>query len=177
MLPKGAFADLSAFRTADILVYRTLVLRRSPVESRPPVAYRLAWAGRFYEVWQRDAAISGATQSCRSGAVLRQVPAVGAIPVVVPRAGLYDLWVGGSFRGELVSLVDGHRVGSARHQLSYQGQYVPLGQVTLTAGEHTIELRRKTPALQPGAGGDEWPIGPLALSPSGRCGDALARPS
>jgi hypothetical protein len=174
MLPKGAFADLSAFRPADILVYRTLVLRRSPVESRPPAAYRLAWAGRFYEVWQRDAAISGAARPCRGNAVLQPVPTVGAIPVDVPRTGLYDLWVGGSFRGELVSLVDGRRVGSARHQLSYQGQYVPLGQVTLTAGEHAVELRRKTPALQPGAGGADWRIGPLALSPAGRCGAAQA---
>ena len=174
MLPKGAFADLSAFRPADILVYRTLVLRRSPVESRPPAAYRLAWAGRFYEVWRRDAAISGVSRPCRGNAVLQPVPAAGAMRAVVPRTGRYDLWVGGSFRGELVSLVDGRRVGSARHQLSYQGQYVPLGQVTLTAGAHAVELRRRTPALQPGAGGGEWPIGPLALSPAGRCGNASA---
>src|SRR5439155_19941839 len=33
--------------------YRTLVLRRSPAESRPPSIYRLVWLGRRYEVWQR----------------------------------------------------------------------------------------------------------------------------
>ena len=33
--------------------YRTLVLRRSPVQSRPPAPYRLVWAGESYEVWQR----------------------------------------------------------------------------------------------------------------------------
>ena len=39
-LAKGRFADLSAFRPADLHEYRTLVLRRSPVVSRPPSAYR-----------------------------------------------------------------------------------------------------------------------------------------
>jgi hypothetical protein len=47
------FADLDQFRLDGVLVYRTLVLRRSPTESRPPSIYRLAWRGRWYEVWQR----------------------------------------------------------------------------------------------------------------------------
>jgi hypothetical protein len=33
--------------------YRTLVLRRSPVESRPPSHYSLVWSGDSYQVWQR----------------------------------------------------------------------------------------------------------------------------
>ena len=41
-----------------MLVYRTLVLRRSPVGSRPPSSYRLASRGRWFEVWQRDDAAS-----------------------------------------------------------------------------------------------------------------------
>jgi hypothetical protein len=53
-LEKGEFADLDRFRTSDVLVYRTIVLRRSPVESRPPAPYRLASRGIFYDVWQRD---------------------------------------------------------------------------------------------------------------------------
>ena len=36
-------------------VYRTLVLRRSPAQSRPPAAYELVWRGEFYEAWQRQA--------------------------------------------------------------------------------------------------------------------------
>jgi hypothetical protein len=52
-LPKGTSADLDSFRLDALLVYRTLVLRRSPVESRPPAVYRLVWRKRFYEVWQR----------------------------------------------------------------------------------------------------------------------------
>jgi hypothetical protein len=170
MLPKGGFADIGAFRPADILVYKTLVLRRSPVESRPPAAFGLVWSGRFYEVWQRTGqTIASTAVPCDSGTVVRPVPAAGEIPVVVPRSGGYDLWVGGSFRGRLDAFVDGRRVASPRHQLNHDGQYVPLTQLTLTAGSHVVDLRQKTSALRPGSGGPAWPLGPLALSPVGRC--------
>ncbi len=50
---KGQYVDVDRVQLSALLVYRTLVLRRSPTESRPPAPYRLAWAGRWYEVWQR----------------------------------------------------------------------------------------------------------------------------
>jgi hypothetical protein len=53
VLDKAQYADLDAFDLSAVLVYRTLVLRRSPLASRPPVSYVPAWTGRFYEVWQR----------------------------------------------------------------------------------------------------------------------------
>ena len=52
-LPKLQSANLDAFRLDGILSYRTLVLRRSPLESRPPAPYELRRRGRYYEVWQR----------------------------------------------------------------------------------------------------------------------------
>ncbi|HEU4942613.1 MAG TPA: hypothetical protein VFT18_05060, partial [Gaiellaceae bacterium] len=173
-LPKGGFADLSAFRPSDILVYRTLVLRRSPVESRPPAAYRLVWSGRFYEVWRRGENISaGAPVPCPDRPALLQVSALpAAVEVSVPRSGRYELWLGGSFRGRLAASVDGRRIGSDRHRLNYAGQYVSLGQVVLAAGPHTIALRQETSWTQPGTGGPAPPVGPLALTPAGRCGAA-----
>ena len=54
ILGKAEFADIDQFRYPDLLLYRTLVLRSSPVLSRPAAPYRLVWRGRFYEVWQRD---------------------------------------------------------------------------------------------------------------------------
>jgi hypothetical protein len=53
LLDKAQYADLDAFDLDAILVYRTLVLRRSPSASRPPSAYTPVWTGRYYEVWQR----------------------------------------------------------------------------------------------------------------------------
>jgi hypothetical protein len=47
------YADVDRFQPSALLVYRTLVLQRSPVESRPPSLYRLLWQGRYYDVWQR----------------------------------------------------------------------------------------------------------------------------
>src|SRR5919108_400842 len=174
MVPKGGYADISAFRDDALLPYRTLVLRRSPVGSRPPAAFQLEWSGRFYEVWQRTSAIAGGALRCRKRSTVTPVRPSGGIPVVIPRAGRYDLWVGGSFRGELTTYVDGKRTGTARHQLDHAGQYTPLAQVSLAAGRHVVELRRRSPLLEPGSGGASWPLGPLAVSPAGRCDSAGA---
>jgi hypothetical protein len=56
LLPKGGSANLDAFQLAAVLTYRLLVLRRSPVESRPPSPYQRVWSGRYYEVWRRPEA-------------------------------------------------------------------------------------------------------------------------
>jgi hypothetical protein len=45
--------NIDAFPLAEVESYRTLVLDHSPLESRPPANFRLARAGRFYDVWQR----------------------------------------------------------------------------------------------------------------------------
>jgi hypothetical protein len=50
---KGEHMDVDNLRLENLLVYRTLVLRRSPVASRPPSAFDLVSSGRYYEVWQR----------------------------------------------------------------------------------------------------------------------------
>lgn len=93
-----ASADLDALRLDGILYYRTLVLRRSPVASRPPSVYRLAWQGRYYEVWQRSLGSSeivehlslggalspGAIPRCAEVlALARRVPAGGTLAAVV----------------------------------------------------------------------------------------------
>lgn len=62
LVAKGFATDTDALDPAALSAYRTLVLRRSPVQSRPPSAYELAWAGDAYEVWQRPA---GETQPAR----------------------------------------------------------------------------------------------------------------
>lgn len=52
-LAKLEFADLDQIALQNLLVYRTLVLRRSPVSSRPPAVYKRLRAGEYYDVWQR----------------------------------------------------------------------------------------------------------------------------
>jgi hypothetical protein len=50
---KGGWADTDRLATGPLLIYRTLVLRRSPAQSRPPSPFELTWRGRYYDVWQR----------------------------------------------------------------------------------------------------------------------------
>jgi hypothetical protein len=52
--PTGVSPNVDEIALDEVLAYRTLVLRRSPVNSRPPSNYRPIWAGRSYEVWQRS---------------------------------------------------------------------------------------------------------------------------
>jgi hypothetical protein len=53
-LEKGEYADTDRLALDGLLVYRTLVLRRSPSQSRPPLPYSLRRRDDFYETWQRD---------------------------------------------------------------------------------------------------------------------------
>jgi hypothetical protein len=79
-LGKAQTADIDEFALSSVLVYRTLVLRRSPVASRPPSQYALAWSGRWYEVWQRAAA--------PKGAIVEHLPLGGDLdPAAMPRCG------------------------------------------------------------------------------------------
>jgi hypothetical protein len=55
LLTKSAYADLDSFPLSTLLPYRSIVVRDSPVESRPPAIYRLIWRGRYYALYQRPA--------------------------------------------------------------------------------------------------------------------------
>jgi hypothetical protein len=45
VLTKSAFADIDSFPLSTLAPYRSLVIRRSPVESRPPSIYNARLAG------------------------------------------------------------------------------------------------------------------------------------
>ncbi len=55
VLTKSAWADLDSFAPATLAPYRSIVIARSPAQSRPPSLYSLLWRGRYYELWQRPA--------------------------------------------------------------------------------------------------------------------------
>ena len=97
---KAQYADIDQFELSELLVYRTLVLRRSPTASRPPAVYRLAMRGRYYDVWERppeatettlehlplgDAQQAGGVPECR---VVRELIERGGgnLVAAVPRA-------------------------------------------------------------------------------------------
>jgi hypothetical protein len=216
---KGDAADTDEIDPAALGVYRTLVLRRSPVASRPPSAYELTWRGGFYQVWQRKPGQPAATTRLPLGgafapggvprcAEVRKLAsqsagglaaATAAEPIIVgpaelshpaeweaeaergpvlfPRGsgsivaeieieapGSYEIWLGGSVRSEAKVLVDGAAAGAVRHELNNDGGYVALGEASLRAGSHHIEVRFAGPDAHPGSGGSAPPAGPLALT-------------
>jgi hypothetical protein len=84
--------------------------------------------------------------------------------VRVERPGMYGVWVGGSVRSRVELLVDGERVGTARHQINNSGQHIRLGDVELDRGVHELTLRLAEPDLHPGSGGQPLALGPLSLT-------------
>jgi hypothetical protein len=75
-LDKAEFRDIDAFQLTSLLPYETLVLRRSPLGSRPPLPFQLTWSGRYYDVWQRPA---------NAPAPLEHLPlSTGQLPAAVP---------------------------------------------------------------------------------------------
>ncbi len=172
LLAKGGYADLAAFQPAAIQVYRTFVLRRSPLASRPPADYRLAWSGRFYDVWQRGVVLAdcGArTLAGRSGAPVAMPVGSGRTTrrtVRLLRGGRYSAWVGGSFRGELTVLLDDRVLGTRHDQLNNAGQFTLFGSTSIPAGRHLVEVRASRDSLRPGSGGPTYGTGPLVLARS-----------
>jgi hypothetical protein len=57
-LGKGGYADLDQFQLPGLLIYRTIVIRTSPVASRPPAPYKLVYNGRWYQAWQRPVTLT-----------------------------------------------------------------------------------------------------------------------
>jgi hypothetical protein len=215
-LPKGGYADMDQLQLSGILQYRTLVLQRSPVGSRPPSPYRLIYRGRYWDVWQRPAVSAvrvlatlplgdsihpGAVAPCNvvqalartSGARgLIAAPAsnpivVGAgqgrhpagwggpsaiglvtpgdslVDVTVPTAGRYGVWLGGSIHGP-VSVRVGPAQWNVRNQIQEAEQYVPLGEVDLGAGMHTVDIHYPGGDWLPGSGAPPDVVGPLVLA-------------
>jgi energy-converting hydrogenase Eha subunit E len=50
---QGYTYDLDEFPLDYVRYYRTIVVRKSPVSSRPPSNYRLILSTKYYDVWQR----------------------------------------------------------------------------------------------------------------------------
>jgi hypothetical protein len=95
--PAGISQDIDAVRLADVLAFRSLVVRTSPVASRPPSPFKLVWRGTYYELWQRPAAFPrvidhlsignfddpGAVPSCGQVLALARAPGTRALAYVL----------------------------------------------------------------------------------------------
>jgi hypothetical protein len=71
-----------------------------------------------------------------------------------PTTGHYELWLYGAFARGFEVHLDGEKIGSVSNQLGGFAVYVPLGNVALTAGVHTITLTYPHAGVGPGSGND-----------------------
>jgi hypothetical protein len=208
---KGGYADLDQFQLSTILVYRTIVMRSSPVASRPPAPYHLIYSGKWYQVWQKGAGAlaqrpvmdhlplggqynPAAVPACAQVAKLareagpngllaaptRQAPTGINVPPQLPSGktteqfqvaspGIYEIWLGGSVVGHLVTSVNGKTINSTHESINEPGGYLPLGTVRLAAGVSTIVLSYSGGSLAPGSAGPSaadppFSDGPLEIS-------------
>jgi hypothetical protein len=212
------YANLDRFPYSTLNVYRTLVLRRSPFESRPPFPYQLIFRGRFYEAWARDPATTasvvadlplggesnqGAQPDCAKVERLAGEGAPGKALIAAPvpyatsvspsaaaypaewgaggdpdkpflvspgkleavvrlqQPGTYEVWLEGSWRGEIEISVDGVVVGRLRHHLT--GLYTQFGSAQLDRGDHLLEVSYSGPDLHPGSKGGPFPAGDFSI--------------
>ena len=81
-------------------------------------------------------------------------------------AGRFRVWMKGSFGRGTMAYVDGRRVGTAKG-INTPEQWLEVGEVRLSAGEHRLKVRRPPFGVGPG---DAWrgELGPLALEPVAR---------
>lgn len=203
----GRSYDPDQLSSFDVQGYNLVVMRKSPIWSRPPGNFALAWAGRYYDVWRRAApaprfhvglgtpplpAVRAACATVRRAAVeagahgtLRYAardrnvvgdlagsthsPGVVLLPwedgltsatlltpgfldvrVQVPVGGRYQLWLLGDVARSVSVYLDGRRVAATSGQSGGDANPISLGTDALSAGAHSISLRRGGGGLKPG---------------------------
>jgi hypothetical protein len=87
----------------------------------------------------------------------------------IVNSGVYEIWLGGSVVGHLVTSVDGREIGSTHEIINEPGGYIPLGRIRLPPGIHTAVLSYSGSGLAPGSAGPSvadplFPAGPLEIS-------------
>jgi hypothetical protein len=76
----GRPVELGRIAPRALLDYPLIVTRRDPGAPRPPAAYSLAWAGNYYEVWQRGhGAPAASVHAVLAGSPAQQCTAIGMV--------------------------------------------------------------------------------------------------
>jgi hypothetical protein len=87
--------------------------------------------------------------------------------IAVPGNGEWQVWIGGSARGEVSVTIGGVEVGSARSRLNNDAQFIELDRAQLAAGTQPVEVTYEQGGLpRPGTGAYPLSLGPVMLTPS-----------
>ncbi len=175
----GDPVDLNEVAPAALLSYPLIVTRRDPTAVRPPSVYQLLWQGVYYQVWGRAQSASRGRPSgaarlarlvkvplartfrppgwrlSRKGIVMNGAGTLSA-RFVLPRGGVWELWLKGDVMRTLTVRIDGRKLGTLGGQLDGNSLVVnvltPLP-TRLGAGRHTLTISRPSADLAPGDGG------------------------
>jgi hypothetical protein len=138
-------ARLARSDRANLVAYQ----RPAPIIAR---ADQTQWPG----LWLHDLAAHTLTPT---------VPGTLEAHIRLDSAQRYELWLGGSFQRGFEVSVDGRALGRVKDQLSNIGQYILVGALPLSAGEHTIALQYPDADLTPGSGAEETTLSAIVLEP------------
>jgi hypothetical protein len=87
--------------------------------------------------------------------------------IAVPGNGEWQVWIGGSARGEVSVTIGGVEVGSARSRLNNDAQFIELDRAQLAVGTQPVEVTYEQGGLpRPGTGAYPLSLGPVMLTPS-----------
>ncbi len=88
--------------------------------------------------------------------------------LMLPNSGEWQVWLGGSARGEVSVTVNGIEAGSVRNRLNNNSQFIELDRLRLEAGPQQIEVTYEQGGLpRPGTGAYPFGLGPVVLSRAG----------
>ena len=83
----------------------------------------------------------------------------------LPTSGEWQVWIGGSARGEVSVTVNGIEAGSARNILNNNSQFIELDRLRLEAGPQRIEVTYEQGGLpRPATGAYPFGLGPVVMS-------------
>jgi hypothetical protein len=112
-----------------------------------------------------------------SGAVIPSGPGQLATTFDVPAEGDYEVWLGGSFPGQVTVTVDGTAELEAAGVIEGDAMAATsLGALRLSAGTHDLVLTYATPWWRPGVAAGPFPMGPVSLTPLPRTDAVLSVP-
>lgn len=87
------------------------------------------------------------------------------LPVDIPVSGTYEVWVAGSYPGQLIASVDGAPIAEGRSMVEPGGSLTTsLGRVNLEAGPHQLTLDYTKPWWRPGTDSGPFSLGPVYLT-------------
>jgi hypothetical protein len=98
--------------------------------------------------------------------------------VTLPSSGEWQVWIGGSVRGEVSVTINGVEAGSVRNRLNNHAQFIELDRLTLERGLQRIEVDYRRGGMpRPATGAYPFGIGPVVLTRRDRQDRLIRLPS